>query len=127
MTAHQRAESRPRRPPLARGGYLGLLPAGARARITCLRAGGEAGPLAGERGVDLLFVDGSHEREETLPTVRAWSYALRPGAAVAFHDYGPGPDGAPPRYPGVAEAVAELGLEGELRGDLFVWRAPGSF
>lgn len=99
MTSYDPAE----RP--GRAGYLALLPAGARAQITCLRAGGEAGPLAGERGVDLLFVDGGHEREETLATVRAWSYALRPGAAVAFHDYGPGPDGAPPRYPGVAEAA----------------------
>jgi hypothetical protein len=37
---------------------------------------------------------------------------------VAFHDYGH------PAHPGVAQAVADLGLEGDVRGGTFVWRAP---
>jgi hypothetical protein len=41
---------------------------------------------------------------------------LAPGAPIVFDDYGH------PDYPGVAEAVAELGLTGELRGTLFVHR-----
>lgn len=107
-----------------RAGYLGLLPAHARSRLTCVRAGGETGPGADEEEVDLLFIDGSHERAETIASIEAWKPVLRAGAVVAFHDCGPGPGRTPPRYPGVADAVRDLGLEGELHGDLYVWRAP---
>ena len=39
---------------------------------------------------------------------------LAPGAAIVFDDYGH------PDYPGVREAVQELGLDGRLVGTLFV-------
>jgi hypothetical protein len=64
-----------------------------------------------------LFVDSSHDREQTLAEFGAWRDALAPGAVVAFHDYDE------PAYPGVTEAVRELGLDGEVFGHLFVWRA----
>ncbi len=38
------------------------------------------------------------------------------GALVLFDDY------THPDYPGVREAIEELGLKGELRGTLFVHR-----
>ncbi len=89
---------------------------GAAARIELVEAGGEAGP--GERAwrPDMLFVDGSHDRDLTIRTFESWRPALAPGAVVAFHDYDN------PAYPGVAAAIAALGLPGEAIGDLFVWR-----
>jgi hypothetical protein len=83
------------------------------------------GPEPGERGPagrglrpDLLFVDGSHERDSTIATFEAWRGALAGGAVVVFHDYGN------PAYPGVEEAVEALGLDGAAERDVFVWRAP---
>jgi hypothetical protein len=64
----------------------------------------------------MLFIDSVHEREPTLAEFAAWRPRLDPGALVVFHDYGH------PRFPGVQEAVAELGLEGDVRGGMFVWR-----
>ena len=52
-----------------------------------------------------------------LRAFAAWRGALAPGAIVVFHDYGH------PAYPGVREAVNELGLRGSERGGVFVWRA----
>jgi hypothetical protein len=66
----------------------------------------------------MLFIDSTHEREGTLTEFRAWRERLAPGAVVAFHDYGH------PEFPGVAQAVAELGLDGEVHGGLFVWFSP---
>jgi len=63
-----------------------------------------------------LYVDSSHEREQTIAEVRAWQPHLRSGALVLFDDY------TNPEYPGVREAVEELELEGERRGGLFVHR-----
>jgi predicted O-methyltransferase YrrM len=88
---------------------------GAAERIRWVAAPGEQ--AAGE-GVELLFVDSTHEREPTLAEFRAWEPRLAPGAIVAFHDYGH------PEFPGVEQAVRELGLEGERRGGMFVWVAP---
>jgi cephalosporin hydroxylase len=84
-------------------------------RITFVTAPGEEGP--GElRGVELLFVDSSHEREPTLAQVAVWRPALAAGALVVFDDY------AHPDYPGVAEALAALGADGTVRASMFVWR-----
>jgi hypothetical protein len=80
-------------------------------------APGEAGPPAGELPVDLLFVDSSHERAATVREYEAWRPALAPGAIVAFDDYDH------PDYPGVAQAISDLGLTGEPVGTLFVARA----
>ena len=44
---------------------------------------------------------------------------LEDGYPGVFHDY------ANPHYPGVRQAVAELELDGDEDGEVFVWRAPG--
>ena len=95
--------------------YLDL--SGVRDRIELREAGGEGGPAAGDAPPDFVFVDGSHERELTIATYRAWREALAPGGAIAFHDYGN------ELYPGVTEAIGELGLEGRVERDVFVWSA----
>lgn len=99
-----------------RAGYLRL--AGAAADRVRLRARPDSdGPDPGDPPVQLLFIDSSHAREPTVLAFRAWREALAPGAVVVFHDYGH------PDYPGVGEAVQELGLHGGREGGLFVWRA----
>jgi predicted O-methyltransferase YrrM len=100
-----------------RDAYLGLLDDDARSRVELVQAGSEQGPRAlGDAeppAVDVLFLDGDHSREGVLTAFEAWRETLVPGAVVGFHDYGD------PDFPGVAEAVAELGLEGEVVGSLF--------
>jgi predicted O-methyltransferase YrrM len=100
-----------------RAEYLALAP-GARARVEWLAMEGAAAASAATDPVDLLFVDSTHEREPTLAEFRAWRPRLAAGAVVAFHDHGH------PEFPGVEAAVRELGLDGERRGGMFVWRAP---
>lgn len=89
-----------------------------RGRIELREQGGEAGPSAGDPAPDFVFVDGSHEKGLTIDTFHAWREALAPGGAIAFHDYGN------PLYPGVSEAIEELGLEGDVERDVFVWSGP---
>ncbi|MFL5819715.1 MAG: class I SAM-dependent methyltransferase [Solirubrobacteraceae bacterium] len=102
---------------LHRDRYLGLVPPAVRERIEFVREpGSEAAARLGP--VEMLFIDSTHEREGTVAEFRAWRARLRPGAVVAFHDYGH------PGFPGVHQAVADLGLEGEVQGGLFVWPAP---
>ena len=76
-----------------------------------------AGPRPGE-AAELLFIDSSHDRESVLAAFRAWRAALIPGSVVAFHDYGH------PEYPGVRDAIQELGLVGAESNGIFVWQAP---
>jgi predicted O-methyltransferase YrrM len=95
--------------------YLALLGAADRARVLLHERPGGLGP-ADPPPVDAVFIDSSHERAETVATFRTWEPALSPGGVIAFHDY----DDAD--YPGVTEAVRELGLDGEARGHLYVWR-----
>jgi predicted O-methyltransferase YrrM len=97
--------------------YLALLSPADRARVQLFDRPGGLGP-ADPPPVDAVFIDSSHEREETVGTFRTWEPALPAGGVVAFHDW---QDDA---YPGVTEAVRELGLLGEARGHLFVWRKP---
>jgi predicted O-methyltransferase YrrM len=92
--------------------YAALAPQAA-ARVEWVTA---PGVQARGEGVELLFVDSTHERDATIDEFRAWRERLAPGAVVAFHDYGH------PEFPGVAQAVEELGLEGERRGGMFVSR-----
>jgi len=101
-----------------RDAYLGLAGRGARARIELREEPDSSGPKAGDPPVQLLFIDSSHERQATVTAFRAWRHALVPGAVVVFHDHGH------PAYPGVREAVLDLGLSGRESGGLFVWRAP---
>jgi predicted O-methyltransferase YrrM len=68
------------------------------------------------RMVDLLYIDSSHSREETVREVRAWEPFLTAGALLVFDDF------THPDYPGVREAITQLRLTGEQRGTLFVHR-----
>lgn len=95
--------------------YLSLIGPDARARIELLIRSGTDGP-PGSDPVDLLYIDSSHEREQTIAEVTAWRPVLAPGAAIVFDDY------THPAFPGVREAVAELGLTGQQQGTLFVHR-----
>jgi predicted O-methyltransferase YrrM len=97
--------------------YLALVAPDVRAHIELVIAPGSAGPRD-PQPVDLLYIDSSHERDETISEVRAWQPHLRPGAPVLFDDY------TNPHFPGVQEAVEELGLAGQQRGTLFVHRHP---
>jgi len=97
--------------------YLELAGLDAVARIELVARGGEDGPGNRPWRPDMLFVDGSHERELTIRTFESWQPVLAPGAIVVFHDFGN------PAYPGVTEAIRALGLEGEAVGDVFVWRS----
>ncbi len=97
--------------------YLGLVAGDVRARIElAIRSGSDGPPDDGP--VDLLYIDSSHERAQTIDEVVAWRPVLRPGAVIAFDDY------THPGFPGVREAIAELGLAGDQRGTLFVHRVP---
>jgi hypothetical protein len=98
--------------------YLRLVKPTVRARIHFREGPGADGPSE-PTPVGLLYIDSSHEREETISSFRAWEKTIEPGGVVAFHDY------ANPRWPGVTDAVAELGLVGDRPAPvLFVWRKP---
>ncbi len=93
--------------------YLALVPERVRERIRFVALEGVAGAADHPGGVELLFVDSTHERAATLAELRAWEPRLADGALVALHDYGH------PDFPGVAEAVRELGVEGAATGGIF--------
>ncbi len=97
-----------------RDAYLALLPSSARERLELVA---RPGHQAGGDGIELLFVDSSHDREATVAEVRAWRPRMAPGGLVVLHDYGN------PAYPGVAEAVADLELDGRPHAGLYVWEA----
>jgi predicted O-methyltransferase YrrM len=99
--------------------YLELVDAGIGERIKFVAAPGAAGPRD-PAPIDLLYIDSTHEREETIAEWRAWLPALRPGTVVVFDDY------THPDFPGVREAVAELGLRGRRRGTMFVHEVGGA-
>ena len=109
-------------PDLSRGigpqHYLQLVDSDVRDRIELIVAPGSTGPRDA-KPVDLLYIDSSHEREQTIEEVQVWRPHLRPGAPVIFDDY------TNPGFPGVREATEQLGLRGEQRGELFVHRHPG--
>lgn len=95
--------------------YLELVDPSVRARVELVVAPGSHGPRD-RTPVGMLYIDSSHDREQTIAEVLAWRPVLCPGAPVVFDDY------RHPHYPGVAEAIAELDLTGEQRGVLFVHR-----
>jgi hypothetical protein len=97
-----------------RADYLALLPRSALERLDLVRA---PGAEARGEGIELLFVDSSHDRDATVEEVLAWQPRMAPGGLIVLHDYGN------PAYPGVAEAVEELGLDGAPHAGLYVWRA----
>jgi methyltransferase family protein len=96
-----------------RDDYLALVPVRVRERIRFVAVEGAAGAAAHAGGVELLFVDATHERAATVAELRAWGPRLEDGALVALHDYGH------PEFPGVAEAARELGIEGDATGGVF--------
>lgn len=100
-----------------RDAYLELLPREARNRIRLLQMPGVEGPQHMEWEIEFLFIDSTHDRAGTVAEVKAWRPHLARDALVVLHDYGN------PAFPGVAEAVAELGVEGDVRGGSFVFRA----
>ena len=98
--------------------YLALAGADARSRLDLVQLPGVDGPDRVADPVDLLFIDSTHERDDTLAEWEAWRPRLAAGATVVFHDYGN------PAFPGVEEAVRELRLDGHERAGMYVWRAP---
>jgi hypothetical protein len=94
--------------------YLDLAPAEVQNRITFVHAPGRTGPVNDET-IEFLFVDGSHEREDTIATFNVWRPAMAEGGRIVFHDY------LDPGNPGVTEAIEELQLQGYSSGRLFVW------
>ncbi len=99
--------------------YLRLVNAATRRRVRLVVLAGASGPGEERRPVEMLYIDSSHERDETIAEVQAWLPALAAGAVIVFDDYDH------PDYPGVREAVEWLGLCGEQVGSLFVHRHPG--
>lgn len=100
----------------ARERYLALAGSAARARIHLRQAAGETGPEAGTPPVELLYIDSSHSREGTVREWQVWAPALAASAVVVFDDYDH------PDFPGVREAVFELGLAGVEHSGLFICR-----
>jgi predicted O-methyltransferase YrrM len=99
-----------------REAYLEIAGPSVRSRIDLRAEPDSNGPHEDEQSVQMLFIDSAHEYESVMSAFNAWREALAPGAVVVFHDYGH------PDYPGVREAVVELGLSGSESGGLFVWR-----
>jgi predicted O-methyltransferase YrrM len=97
-----------------RDSYVELLPADTRRRLRFVHSTGAEGAQCVAGPVDLLFVDCGHEREMVLAEVHAWRPRLADGALIVFDDYGH------PLFPGVAEAVAELGLSGHAEAGCFI-------
>jgi SAM-dependent methyltransferase len=94
--------------------YIDLLDTKARSRLRTVAQLGDE-PVDDGVSPELVFIDSSHERDDTVKTFRVWAQRLAPGGLVAFHDYGD------PAWPEVSAAVEELGLVGSARGYVFVW------
>jgi predicted O-methyltransferase YrrM len=98
--------------------YLELVPAEVRRRVELVaQRGAEGADRADDAAaIELLYVDSTHERAETVAEYEAWRPRMAPGGIVVFDDVGHSD------HPGVAEAIAELDLAGEAHGALFVVR-----
>ena len=99
-----------------RADYWSLLDPSVRKRISYFKEDGAKGAKR-VKNVDFLFLDSSHDYEPTIKEFNAWKPSLAPGAVVVFDDFGH------PEFPGVADAVRDLELDGEVAGGHFVWRA----
>jgi methyltransferase family protein len=95
--------------------YLELVPTRVRDRVTLVHGSSLDGPRH-DRAVELLYIDTTHDRKDTIRELEAWRPALVDGAVVVFDDYGN------PAFPGVEEAVRELKLRGDEREGLFIHR-----
>jgi predicted O-methyltransferase YrrM len=97
--------------------YLQLMPAQARRRLTITEVEGALGAETFTTAPDLVFIDSSHHRTDTIASALAWRERLATDGLIVFHDY------ENESWPGVTEAIHELGLTGESPGgSLFVWR-----
>jgi len=65
--------------------------------------------------VDLVFIDGDHSYEGVKQDITLYLPTLRPGGILAGHGYGH------ERFPGVAQAVDELGMPGVQLEEDHVW------
>jgi hypothetical protein len=97
--------------------YLRLIPHRTRAQIE-LRNGSAEHARPDPASVGFLFIDCSHDRETTAAAFGTWQPAMVPEGVVVFHDYDH------PRYPGVREAVEQIGLQGTSSHGVFIWRVP---
>ena len=95
--------------------YLRLVSPRTRRRLTFVGASGDEGPQDSEM-VELLYIDSSHARDDTIREVEAWSPVLGEGSLMVFDDF------THTAYPGVEEAVRHLELVGEQQRGLFVHR-----
>jgi predicted O-methyltransferase YrrM len=75
--------------------YLRLIDRNARERLRLIGLPGARGRPEQSEAVDLLYIDSSHDRDDTLREVDAWRPALKPGSLIVFDDYDH------PSYPGV--------------------------
>ena len=98
--------------------YLDLVDPSVRDRLTLVLARGDTGPQL-DRPVELLYVDSAHNCADTIRELEAWRPVLPEGAVVVLDDF------THPEFPGVKDAVQQLGLTGELREGLFVHRVSG--
>jgi predicted O-methyltransferase YrrM len=96
-----------------RNRYMALAGRRVQGQITFVNEPGSTGP-PDDRAIDMLYIDSSHERRATIEELGAWRPALRPGAIVVLDDF------THDEFPGVREAVHELGLTGSQHGTLFV-------
>ena len=107
-----------------RQAYLGLVPSRVRRRIVFVDKPGSVGPGGVTGGVtggqpphkiELLYIDSSHDRAETIAEVRAWQGALAAGALIVFDDY------THPDYPGRSRGGRRARVcGGETAGTLHV-------
>jgi predicted O-methyltransferase YrrM len=93
--------------------YLRLVSPSVRQRIEFIDASGDSGSRDNST-VNLLYIDSSHSRDDTIREMRVWQQSLVAGSIVVFDDFDH------PEYRGVEEAVRQMGLDGEERCGLFV-------
>lgn len=62
----------------------------------------DAGKLWKGPAIDLLYVDGSHKKDDVYADLTTWTPHVRKGGFAAGHDWGH------PKFPGVVEAVREV-------------------
>jgi predicted O-methyltransferase YrrM len=93
--------------------YVALAGRRVQDQITFVNKPGSADPHD-HSGIDMLYIDSSHGRQATIEELHAWQPVLRSGTVVALDDF------THQEFPGVREAVRELGLTGSQHGTLFV-------
>jgi predicted O-methyltransferase YrrM len=96
-------------------GYLELVRPDVRRRIRLITADGALGPQD-QKPIDMLYVDSSHDRQQTIAELAAWRPVIVASGLIVLDDY------THADYDGVREAVSELALPGVQSGTMFVHR-----